>query len=540
MTGWATLDRRTVLGLGTLGVGALAMPGAARAAFAQGFTHSVASGEPGPNSMLFWTRYVAAQPTRLRLEVAEDTNFARVVAGADATADPVRDHTARVEVDGLKPGRWYAYRFIAPDGTMSDTGRTRTLPAGSVDRFAMAVFSCSNLPFGWFNAYAHAAARDDLHLAVHLGDYIYEYPRGVYPSTNQSVAGRVLEPAGETIALADYRLRYAAYRADADLAALHRNLPMIAMWDDHEFANDTWRDGAQNHQPEEGDWAVRKAAAERAYHDWMPVSDSRWRRYDIGDLATLFRPETRITGRSQPFDIDPMVAAKDAQAQLKAFRKGAYHDPARHMLGAEQEKWLIDGFAQARKAGTKWQVLAQQVVMGTLFMPPEAANWVGPNPPDFARKRFAEAQAAAKAGLPLNLDAWDGYPVARARLLKGALDNDSNLVVLTGDTHNAWGFDLAHKKHRVGVEFAVQSVTSAGFESSTRAAEADRVKALMQRNPSLRFTNTHQRGYLTLNLTPDRAQSTWHFLDTIRSRSTALAGQVTRTVRHGQRRLDAA
>ena len=146
-----------------------------------------------------------------------------------------RDHTAKLVVSGLEPGRWYYYRFVAPDGTKSLTGRTRTLPEGPTSAFTLALFSCSNLPFGWFNAYAHAAARQDIDLVVHSGDYLYEYPVGDYPSLKQAVPGRDIQPAHEMVALADYRLRYAAYRSDPDLARLHALFPMIAQWDDHEI-----------------------------------------------------------------------------------------------------------------------------------------------------------------------------------------------------------------------------------------------------------------------------------------------------------------
>ncbi|MEI9927400.1 MAG: alkaline phosphatase D family protein [Sphingomonas sp.] len=248
------LDRRSLLLTGALGLGAYALPGFARAATVLalgGFTHSVASGEPGPDTMLLWTRYVPADGggARLRVEVSETADFARVAAGGEAITGPWRDHTAKITVEGLAPATNYFYRFVAPDGGFSPVGRTRTLPIGDAAEFKLAIFSCSNMAFGYFNAYAHAAARD-VDLWVHLGDYFYEYDRHRYFPKGGAVDRRWPEPRGELIHLADYRLRYASYRADPDLQALHAAKPMIVQPDDHESANDSWEGGAENHDAE--------------------------------------------------------------------------------------------------------------------------------------------------------------------------------------------------------------------------------------------------------------------------------------------------
>jgi alkaline phosphatase D len=535
------LDRRHLLQLGAFGAGALALPGVAEALTARGFTHNVASGEPSQDSVLLWTRYMASGETRLTVEVSETDSFDRVAASAEATAHPDRDHTVKVTVSGLRPGRWYYYRFRGPGSAVSPVGRTRTLPDGPTGRFALGVFSCSNLPFGWFNAYGHAAARSDLDLMVHLGDYLYEYPRGNYPTLEQTLAGRLLEPAGETIHLADYRLRHAAYRADPDLRRLHQNFPMIAMWDDHEITNDPWRDGAQNHQPEsEGDWAVRKAAAVRAYREWMPVSDDDYAEYRIGDLATLFRPETRLVGRDKQLDRDaPIAGQSDLRAALTAFRDGPWQDSARSMLGAEQERRLADGLRQSVAQGVRWQVLAQQVIVGSLAAPLDSANWPRPNATDPAViERVRIGLLASSLGLPSGLDRWDGYPAARARLLRSAQDAQANLVILSGDSHNAWAFDLDHEKQPAGVELAGQSVTSPGYEALLPAmSPRDVERAMIGRNAQLKWANLERRGYLTVELTPARATGEWLFLGTIRERSTALAGQHRLSVEHGRNRF---
>jgi alkaline phosphatase D len=538
---WHEIDRRLLIKLGTAGLAALSLPGAAAAALAQGFTHGVASGEPGANSVLLWTRYAAANDTALTVELSESADFARIAAGGNVTAKGERDHTAKIAIDGLDPGRWYFYRFVAPDGTKSLTGRTRTLPAGPTSAFTIALFSCANLPFGWFNAYAHAAARDDIDLVAHVGDYLYEYQAGHYPSLKDALPGREIQPTHEMVSLADYRLRYAAYRADPDLQRLHALFPMIAQWDDHEFANDVWKGGAENHNEGEGDWRVREAAAERAHREWMPVADTRWRHYQAGDLATIFLPETRITARDRPFDLGDILAGKrDPLAALRQFADSDYRDPARQLMGADQERWLFDGLAQSVKNGTRWQVCAQQIVMGSLFTPPESRNWFGADQPDTVRRRVETAQLAARAGLPLNMDSWDGYPAARARLLAASQRADADLVALSGDSHNAWAFDLTHDRRPAGIEIAGHSVTSPGFEAYTPGiSDRARVSALRAASPQLKWANTADRGYVTVQLTRERVTANWHSVETIRSHTPGLKNTHSMTATRGHRKYDA-
>ncbi len=375
---------------------------------------------------------------------------------------------------------------------------------------------------------------------VHVGDYYYEYPRGRYPTADQALAGRVIEPATEAFRLADYRLRLAAYRSDPDLQLLHQHFPMIAMWDDHETANDSWENGAQNHQPAtEGDWADRKAAAMRAYHDWLPVSDDRWESYEIGELATLFRPETRLIARSRSFYLREVLNNQpDWAAALARFRDGPWQDPARTLMGPQQEAWLADGLRRSVGRGTTWQVLAQQVILGTLLMPPEASGWLGANATEGFRAFVANAVDAGRAGLPSGLDSWDGYPAARRRLLGAALEADANLVVLSGDSHNAWAFDHDLDGHRAGIEVAGTSVTSPGNEDDFPGVAPDAaVRATMGRNRQLKWANLHQRGYATLQLTPQRATAEWLFMHTIRERTTALAGRHVMTSVRGSNRF---
>jgi alkaline phosphatase D len=531
-----SLSRRSLLVGGALGFGLAAAPLGAQVA--GGFTHGVASGEPAAASVLLWTRYAGSRPARLRFEVSESADFAHVAAGGSVTASPDKDWCAKATARGLKPGTWYHYRFIAHDGSMSAVGRTRTLPQGPTARFRMAVFSCSNIGFGYFNAYAHAAGDDAFDLAVHLGDYLYEYDARNYPSEKERVAGRQPAPLNELIHLADYRQRYASYRSDPDLLRLHQLYPMISVFDDHETANDAWKGGAENHSPEtEGPWSARVKAAMRARREWLPVSDDPWARYDIGDLATLFRLETRLTARDKPFDVAAMMQgiAPDAlEASLRAFRDGAWIDTGRQLMGSSQERWLADGMKASVRSGRKWQVLAQQVVMGSLTLPGDLAQRLPAETPDIVRKRLGAASAAARAGLPFNMDAWDGYPAARGRVLDAARNADANLVVLSGDSHNAWACELGG----AGVEFAGTSVSSPGAEAYLpfiRPAELSR--ALIAGSPQLKWADTARRGYMAVELTPQAAACEFRFTASVKQRSAALAGTTRLAAAHGARRF---
>ncbi|WP_448659062.1 alkaline phosphatase D family protein [Sphingomonas sp. CJ99] len=521
------LDRRHLLVTATLGAGALALPRIAWAQAAQlGFTHSVASGEPGQTHMLFWTRYVPSGggTVKLKVEVSESADFARIVGGAEVTTGPWRDHTVKAVVMGLTPGTRYHYRFVAPDGSFSPTGRTRTLPDGDVRDYGIGIFSCSNMGFGYFTAYGHAAARDDIDLTVHLGDYYYEYQKGNYPSDAQAIASRVPQPLNEIVSLTDYRLRIASYRADPDLMALHAAKPMILQWDDHESTNDSWEGGAQNHQENEGDWQVRKATAMQAYREWLPVSDAPWASYQIGNLATLFRTETRVLARTQEKDIAPLFRAADPMRALAEFRDGAWQDASATMMGLPQEAWLADAMAASVRAGTRWQVVGFGTIMGETRSPASAIEWIAKDAPDYVRQYVMAGIMASKAGLPLNFDAWGGYPAARARFLKSAQGMGANLIVIAGDSHNGWAYDLAQDGKPAGVEFAGHSVTSPGYESALAVDPKVVARALVDTNPELKWCDTSRRGYMKMTLNPDQVRNDWIMMDTIRERK--LTGQV--------------
>ncbi len=536
------LDRRQLIATSAFGLGGLMFQSGKLAAqtlgSARGFTHNVASGEPGTDSVLLWTRFVGSgDSAHVKVELSDSPNFARLVGGGEQITGPWRDWTAKITVDGLKPDTRYHYRFVGADGTISPVGRTKTLPIGETARAKIAVFSCSNLPVGAFNAYAHAAARDDLDFTLHLGDYFYEYKRGDYPANNPR--WDLVAPQTEVLTLADYRLRYASYRADPDLQAVHNRHPMILAWDDHESANDSWEGGAENHQPDEGDWVVRKLAAMQVYREWLPVDDEPYKAYEIGYLATLIRTETRLLARSRQMDVKPLFFEADPAAALAKFKAGAWRDPAQTMMGTTQESWLAHMLGASTSARKRWQVVGVGTIVGETFLPAEAPAWVPATADPRARQYTAAGVALTKAGLPFNFDNWGGYPAARARMLAAAQKKSANLVVLSGDSHNAWAYELSNDGRRAGVEFAGHAVTSAGFESATQGTDPAIVAAgLVKASPELKWCDTSRRGYMTLTLTPSAATNEWIFMDTIAVRSTATQPSHKMRVRPGNTALE--
>lgn len=487
------------------------------------FRHGVASGDPLADRVILWTRVTpaAAGPVEVHWQIALDAAFRRPVAGGRVTTDAGRDYTVKVDAAGLEPGQRYHYRFRIGEQS-SPIGRTRTLPTAGVEALSLAVVSCSNFPQGYFNVYREIARRDDLDAVLHLGDYLYEYPEGGYADAHAQQFGRNVAPPHEIVSLDDYRMRHALYRSDADLQAVHAAHPMIAVWDDHESANDSWKDGAENHQPDEGPWNERKRAAVQAYREWLPIRDQQdgdplsiQRRFDFGGLANLLMLDTRLIDRSRPLDYAADIPSRDGRPDLDAFRQ-QLQDPARTLLGPEQLDWLSGELARSK---APWQILGQQVLMGRLRAPDllDVARF-GDNGA-FNRETAERITRLAEQGLPLNLDAWDGYPAARERLFDAARGHAGSLVSLAGDTHNAWAFELADAKGRgVGVEFATPSVSSPGMERFVPVPPGIVAERFVAINPELVYLDAERRGWLELQLTPEAAAGRWHFVTTVLSR----------------------
>jgi alkaline phosphatase D len=490
----------------------------------------VASGDPLADRVIIWTRVSPHHhgPVLVHWEVALDPHFRRVVRHGRVLTNAHRDYTVKVDVMGLRPDARLFYRFRA-QGDCSPVGRTRTLPVGGVGQVKLAVFSCANYPAGYFHAYGDAARQEDVFASVHLGDYLYEYERGGYASEDAESLGRVVEPAGELLTLDHYRRRHAQYRTDPDLQALHAAMPMIAVWDDHEISNDTWRDGAENHDDAtEGGFAERRAAAIRAYHEWLPTRvpdrdspDRIYRSFEFGDLLALHMLDTRVIGRDRQLDYADYFGP--AGFDTAAFMADM-SDASRQLLGIEQSYWLQQ---QMARSTATWDLLGQQVLMARMDIP--APLVLG----QISFTDYSTLVYKAQAGLPLtpqeqavlaqpaipyNLDAWDGYAVAREAVLGTARALDKNLVVLAGDTHNAWASDLDdYDGNAVGVEFATPGVSSPGLEAYFPSENPLAVAAgLTQIIGPLKYANTHQRGYMIVTATPEECRAEWRYVSTVK------------------------
>ena len=515
--------------------------------FKVSFEHGVASGDPLARKVIIWTRVTSERAgfVPVKWEVALDAAFRNLVRAGIALTDSKKDHTVKVDVSGLKPDTVYHYRF-AVGRTVSPAGRTRTLPVGNVAQVKLAVFTCSNFPAGYFHAYREAAKMEGIHAAVHLGDYIYEYGRDGYASTDAAAMGREVLPAGELLTLDDYRQRYAQYHTDADLQAVHAAMPFINVWDDHEIANDTWKDGAENHDPAtEGEFTARRAAALQAFHEWLPIRTPDPRRpqqinrsFAFGNLLALHMLDTRVIARDQQLEYANYFGAGGSFDVARFAADLA--DTDRQLLGAEQLLWLQQ---QLASSGATWQVLGQQILMGRMNIPAplvlgqisfsaySALVYKAQTAP--ATLTPQEQYILAQPAIPYNLDAWDGYAMARETVLAISKALDKNLVVLAGDTHNAWASDLLdYQGNTIGVEFAAASISSPGFEEYFPAENPLAVAAGLEAiiGP-LKYANTGNRGYMVVTATPGECRADWHYVSTVKAEDyTMLAGKSLRTL----------
>jgi alkaline phosphatase D len=529
------LTRRGALGLGAgLGVAGLGAAGCATtgdvASSKGAFQHGIASGDPTQTSVLIWTRVTPELegPMSVAWGVARDSGFKDVVKRGTFNTGPERDYTVKVDVQGLEPGQLYYYWFSV-GRTSSPGGATRTLPATGVSDYRMAVVSCSNWPFGYFNAYREIASRGaqgKIDAVIHLGDYIYEYSINGYGSAIGKELGRNHVPEHEIITLADYRQRHAQYKSDPDLQAAHAVAPWFCTWDDHESTNNSYRTGAENHQADtEGDWSVRKAVAVQAYLEWMPVRDPEagkareaiWRKFEIGDLATLFLLESRLVGRGEDITYGEIYLAADVDRPAIVDRiKARINDPNRTMLGFEQEAWLADGLKQSAAAGKKWQVLGNQVTMAKVQMP-DLQRHLTPEQYATVPQGAKRSYSTARWGLEWNPDAWSGFPQARERLYQAAKAANARLVTLTGDTHTAWANELHDASgQKRGVEFGCTSVTSNGVGDSLPLKELNWL--MPEANDEVVYYNAFSKGFTVLTLTADQVEAEFVKVSTVRSR----------------------
>lgn len=495
------------------------------------FQHGVASGDPTTDRVILWTRVTpeAGSPPEATVEVgfelAKDPDFRQLIQSGTVVATGEQDYTLKVDAAKLQADSLYWYRFKLADA-VSTVGRTRTLPSRSAspDKLKFAVFSCANWEFGYFHAYGAATQMLDIDFALHLGDYLYEYQTGGYAPPAGPVRQTV--PEKELLQLADYRLRYAQYRTDADLQAIHATLPFICVWDDHEIANDAWRAGAENHDSSEGDYAKRVQGALKAYFEWMPIrpesslrtlfapSHNIYRSFDFGTLASLHMLDTRYLGRDLQLNYRNYLDEATKSFDFERFQSDLMSSD-RSLLGKDQRTWL-QGKIEASQA--KWQLLGQQILAGKYALPaPVVLRQISLE--DFIKQQGRQKQAQAPL-IPYNLDAWDGYHHEREQVLSWMQNSNSSFIVLAGDTHNAWASYLRTDAGELAaVEFGSQSVTSGGLESflkmaprAVRQLEKDMTTSIKD----LQYINAGDRGFMTLTLTQAYADTAWHFVSDVR------------------------
>lgn len=455
------------------------------------FLHGVASGDPLADCVIIWTRVTSVEereqggrplgtpdvgPIEVEWQVATDKRMRNIVAGDVFTTDASRDYTVKIDVQGLEPGTTYYYQFRALDEE-SQVGRTRTTPVGDVSNVRMAIASCSSLSHGYFNAYRVLAERNDIDVVVHLGDYIYEYASDSYGKL------RPYDPPHEIITLEDYRRRHAQYKEDADLQAVHQQHPFVCVWDDHEVANNTWKEGAGNHSESEGDFNERVTAAHLAYSNWMPIRDqdnlSRiYRKFTYGNLMDLIMLDTRYWGRD---------------------KQGEEDTEDRTLLGFDQEEWLAEQLSESQAT---WKFLGQQIMV---------------------------AQLSLDNGVtPLNDDQWDGYAASRDRLYNQIESTPGgNVVVLTGDIHTAFAADITRDPFTVGgpytpatgegsiaVEFVCTSITSPGLEGVGALPNA--VTLFKNLCPHIKFVDFDRKGFTVIDISHDRVQADYVGIETVK------------------------
>ena len=515
------------------------------------FTHGVASGDPLSDAVIIWARAVPVGEQRavVRWQVASDSDFANIIASGDIATNTSRDFTVKVDVQHLSPSTLYYYRFLTAESS-SAVGRARTLPTGHVDALKLGVFSCSNYPAGFFTPYQLAAEDDSIDFVLHLGDYIYEYPADGYATEHAAELGRTFAPdnQGELYTLADYRNRYATYRTDKGLLALHRNKPFIVVWDDHEVANDTYKSGAENHSPDEGDFFARRSAAIQAYYEWLPIRPPQgetnpviYRQFQFGDLINLYMLDTRVIGRDKQLNYNDYRSEKGFDtARFKADLMA----PERSIMGKTQADWFVNALSDSQDKAL-WQVIGQQLLMARMYFPSATFSGLPRDKIAANIQRLAKLKRRQEAGESLseneikalqhkmayNLDAWDGYPVEQERIMQAFAACKKPVIAMAGDTHNAWYSVLTTRNgERVAVELGVSSVTSPGMETylgmdeETAANVARDVPELVN---DLEYCNLHQRGYLTVEFTHQEATSTWIFVDTIKQPDAKVAAEHT-------------
>ncbi len=511
------INRRRALSL--LGIGAgLAGLSPVRAQGAPAFAYGVASGDPAADSLLLWTHAGAAGT--VRWQVAADRDFKQIVKRGSATTTAARDHTVKVVATGLMPGVTYFYRFLAGKA-VSPVGQAKTPPVGPADDLVLVSACCALYPGGYFNAYQAVADLPRVDAVIHLGDYIYESAGekdGDYAYEIGSPLGRLPDPPAACVTLSDYRRRFAQARRDPQLQAAHARAAWICCWDDHDLANDSWKDGAQAHDDaRQGPFSVRKAAAVQAFYEWMPIRDPQKgqafeainRSFDFGDLASFTMLETRLTARDHQLTLRDVSRDPSGKPDVAAFAV-KLKDPTRRMLSGAQEFWLGLTLKNSVRTGKAWQLIGSGVGLARIAAPdlraqmvPEAWTALQASITGYYKGALAEDMAMTAYDIPRGLDSWDGYPGARARLYYLIKNAQARCVVLSGDSHMAWVNELRDDAgRRVAAEFGSTALTSPGFGDSLPPG-TPLAEAFVKRNREVVFAEAFHKGFVLTTVTRD-------------------------------------
>ncbi len=517
------------------------------------FQHGVASGDPFPDSVVLWTRVSPKDEGDIEVnwEIFANTDTLTPLFSGTAVTNAARDYCVKIIAENLTPGTEYYYQFRSGE-IRSPIGRTRTLPDGDIPELRFAIVSCSNWQHGYFNTYdaiAKQAENSPYDAMIHLGDYYYEYGAPQTPRLED----RIHEPAHEIVTLNDYRQRHAQYRRDEALQSATAHMPLIAVWDDHETSNDSWRTGAQNHQSDtEGSWEERRQAALRAYYEWMPIREPKsgrvrsdiYRNFRFGNLANLTCVETRLTARAEPIIIESYIDDMEAEGGAEKFREEILYAPDREMFGADQQDFIVKAQKQAKDDNIPWKLLANQVIMGRLLTPDfspyiteEALKTIEVDWPE-----VRDFITLSKYNVPVYPDSWDGYPVAREAFY-AALDTAevNDVLVLTGDAHEFWLNDLTSETGtKIGMEIVTSSVSSQTLSAYLGEGTKDHNLLLTKENPDARFYDATRNGFIDLTLNPKAATVRMMNVDTVLSREYTLSETVSFKIRKSGSTLKAA
>ncbi|RYN90349.1 hypothetical protein AA0120_g6103 [Alternaria tenuissima] len=536
-------------------------PASSYTASSLSFTHGVASGDPYPNSVILWTRVapqsdnsqsnltvtgyaplfdhdnekyvkISKAPVCVEYKVYDNKNGSTVVDSGKVFTSSDVDFTVKVEAKNLKAYSTYYYQFnVCGSENKSPLGRTKTTPNADDDitDVSLAVYSCANYPFGFFNAYGNVARKDSVDYVVHLGDYIYEYKNGDYGWGNS--IDRIPQPDHEIFTLYDYRRRLATYRTDLDLLASHEQFPWIPVWDDHEVADNTYRDGMSELNNTEDSFLrdggvsvdQRKMNAVRAYYEWMPIRQVDmddnlriWRSFSIGKLIDLMMLDTRQYDRS----ITDLYWNTDYVHDIS-------NDAGRSLMGSRQENWFYRSLSESAERGATWRMVGSQIV--------------------FSRVNQSAAYGEEN---PLNYDAWDGYQANKNRTLNHLYSNNiNNNIFLAGDSHASWVSDLVWLDEKnyssatgagsIGVEFAGSAVTSpCPYGANITLATANNYSSIIQSaNAELQWQDLYYRGYFELHFSHEELTANFFGMPTVVTRNGWEIPIANFTVKSGENRL---